>query len=379
MPGYTQQYLLALAIVASPTGVWSGQSHPPDQPPAPVATADLSASPPPSPTAGHPSRKEGYAGLRLTQSPRGVVVARVLPGPLAGASDTSTTIGQGDLIVSMNGKTLDVAGYVALVRSLVPGDKLQIAYRRKSGGEVHTIDVVLDDRARWSGTVGDGLAPGRIIPSLEPGDAEALLLANSDTLCLRRGLDTLLEALSAKQDSLLAPDTPAVVIQALRRPLSLDRVEARFAARIRPLAEPRPLVPTLLAIHRLMLDTLALPDVQARPGLSRELQAARHEYGPLAAELLTSLRDHLAFPETNLPSYLRLARAGPDIAASAAGTAAGSGAPLGGAGACRARGVGCTAADPGGAGHAAPRTSRGTRSCGNACRRRAMGSRRGRS
>ncbi len=150
---------------------------------------------------------------------------------------------------------------------MAPGDKLQIAYRRKSGGEVRTIDVVLDDRARWSGTVGDGLAPGRIIPSLEPGDAEALLLANSDTLGLRRGLDTLLEALSAKQDSLLAPDTPAAVIQALRRPLSLDRVEAGFAARVRPLAEPRPLVPTLLAIHRLMLDALDLPDVRsaARP------------------------------------------------------------------------------------------------------------------
>jgi len=317
VPRYARQWLLALAIVARPTGVWSGESHPPDQPRAPAATAQLSTGPRPPPTANRPSRKEGYAGLRLTQSPRGVVVARVLPGPVAGTGDISTTIGPGDLIVSMNGRSLDVAGYVALVRSLAPGETLQIAYRPKSGGDVRTIDVVLDDRARWSGTIGDGLAPGRVVPRPEPGDTEALLLAESDALDLRHGLDALLAALNTKQDALLAPDTPALVVQALRRPLSFDRAEAAFAARVRPLGAPRPLVPTLLTIHRLILDALALPDVQARPDLSGELQAARHQYGPLAAKLLTTLRDQLSFPDTNLPSYLRLARAGSDIAASA--------------------------------------------------------------
>ncbi len=85
----------------------------------------------PAPAAPEPpARKAAYAGLGLRSNPEGVVVVGVQPGPFGGDGSKSPSIWRGDLIVSMNGQSLDLAGYIRLIRSLSPGDTLEVMYRR---------------------------------------------------------------------------------------------------------------------------------------------------------------------------------------------------------------------------------------------------------
>ena len=116
-----------------------------------------------------PIRKRGYAGLALRQNPEGVVVVAIQPGPFGGDGFKSPSIWRGDLIVSMNGQSLDAVGYYQLLRSTAAGDTVQLIYRRAANadpyagvprgdpdGEERSVEIVLDDLARWTGTLGQG-------------------------------------------------------------------------------------------------------------------------------------------------------------------------------------------------------------------------------
>jgi hypothetical protein len=275
--------------------------------------------------------KPGFSGLGLRQNPEGAVVVRVQPGPFSGDGFKSPSIWRGDLIVSMNGQSLDAAGYAELLKSLAAGDALRVVYRRGSSadpysavphgdpnGEERTIEIVLDDSEKWSGTIGQGLAPGHVIPPAPAGEFEDLVLARAEELGLRGapgGVDALLASLSEAQQKLLAPNSLPAVVQALQRPLSLDRVEAGIASQVRPLAERQSLQQSLLAIQSFILQTLGLEDLQAQPDIAVRLAAAKRDYGQRAVSLVKwTLHDSGALgPE--LPQYLELMRAGPEIAA----------------------------------------------------------------
>lgn len=294
----------------------------------PEATAPRMDEPAAAPA---PIRKRGYAGLALRQNPEGVVVVAIQPGPFGGDGFKSPSIWRGDLIVSMNGQSLDAVGYYQLLRSLAAGDTVRLVYRRASnadpysgvphgdpGGEERSIEIVLDDVARWTGTIGQGLAPGRAAPAAQPGEFEELILGKAAQLGLRTapgGVDPLLANLASFQQKILAPQTLPAVIQALERPLSLDRIEADIASRVRPLAEGQSLQQTVLAVQRLLLSTLDLPDLRSDPDVSGKLTAARREYQRRAANLARGMRDESAPVGPDLPDYLELMRAGPHIAA----------------------------------------------------------------
>jgi len=276
-----------------------------------------------------PVKTPAYSGLRLRQNPEGVVVSGVLPGPLAGDGFQSASIWRGDLIVSLNGQALDVAGYRQLLSSLAAGDTLRVVYRRSSnsdphaalprgdpGGEERSIEIVLEDAARWRGTIGQGLAPGHVVDPAKPGEFEDFLLTNAEELGLRSapgGVGPLLAHLSGLQQSLLAPNSLPAVVQALRRPLSLDQVEAALASLARPLAEPQSLEQTLRICHQLLLRTLDVPDLQSGPDLEAKLSGVRRDYEQRAARLLKAMRDDPAPLGPDLPEYLELIRASPQI------------------------------------------------------------------
>jgi hypothetical protein len=286
----------------------------------------LRALPPRIPEGGG-GKGMAYAGLALRQNPEGVVVLGVQPGPFGGDGLKSPSIWRGDLIVSMNGRSLDAAGYGRLVRSLAPGDRLQLTYRRSShpdpgaaipvgdpSGEAHSVEIVLDDAARWHGTIGRG--PGRVLTPAENGEFEALILAQADELGLRRaagGLDALLTHLATLQQNLLDPNSVTAAAQALQRPLALDRVESDLAAEVRRLAAPQPLEQTLLAVHRLILRTLGLPDLQSQPDLELALSSARRDHEDAVAGLLQGLRDDSEGANQHFAQHLELMRASPRL------------------------------------------------------------------
>jgi hypothetical protein len=230
----------------------------------------------------------------------------------------------------MNGQSLDAAGYARLVRSLLPGDTLRVVYRRSRNadpeaavprgdpsGEERSVEVVLDDAARWRGTLGQGLGPGRVIAPAGAGEFEDLVLRKAEELGLRGsngGVDALVGRLALSRGRLDSNSLPAVV-HGLERPLSLDRVEAEIAAQVRPLAQPQPLQDTLLALHQFILRVLDLEDLQSQPDVALDLSAARREYERVAAGLLQSMRDGSVASSPEFPEYLQLMRASPQLVA----------------------------------------------------------------
>ena len=259
------------------------------------------------------------------------MVVRVQPGPFSGDGFKSPTIWRGDLIVSMNGQSLDTAGYAQLLKSLAAGDTLRVVYRRGSSadpysavphgdpnGEERTVEVVVGDPEKWSGTISQGLPPGQVIPPAPAGEFEDLVLAKAEELGLRSapgGLDALLANLFASQQKILAPNSLPAVVQAFQRPLSLDRVEAGIASQVRPLAEHQSLQQSLLAIHQVILQTLNLQDLQTQPDIAVRLAAAKRDYGQRAATLVKGTLHDSAALGPELPQYLELMRAGPELAA----------------------------------------------------------------
>jgi hypothetical protein len=276
-----------------------------------------------------PARVPGYAGIGLRDNPEGVVVATVRPGPLQGDGFTSPSLWRGDVIVSMNGQTLDAAGYGEVIRALDAGERLRIVYRRGAqadpftaipagdpAGEERTVEIVLDDARRWRSPLGKGLDAGRSVPLAEAGEFEADILNRADALGIRRmpgGADDVMTHIAGVQQRLLSPGTPTPVIQALTRPLSLDRVEAGIAAQVRPLAQHAPLPQTLLALHAFLLPTLDLPDLQQAPDLEARLAAARRDYAQRAQDLMRAMRsESVVGPQ--LPAHLEVVRAAPMLA-----------------------------------------------------------------
>jgi hypothetical protein len=276
-----------------------------------------------------PARRAAYAGLGLRQNPEGVVVVGVQPGPFGGDGSKSPSIWRGDLVVSMNGQSLDLAGYNRLVRSLAPGDTLRVVYRRAPNadpdaavprgdpnGEEHSVEVVLDDAANWTGTLGRGLGSGRVIAPAQAGELEDLVLSRAEELGLRSPpatLNALLAYLASLQQRLLDPNSVPAVVHTLERPLSLDRVEADIAAQVRPLAQPQPLHDSLLALHQFILRVLDLADFQSRPDAALELSWARRDYERVAASLLKGVRDGNATASEEFPQYLQLMRVSPQL------------------------------------------------------------------
>lgn len=222
-----------------------------------------------------PWSEQPFLGLSVRDTANGLVVGWVSPGPLGGRGFESTSgILRGDNIVSVDGEVVDAAGFKALVKARKPGDTLGIVYRRSpdasaesavprggEGGEQKTMTVVLGARGEWAGTIGRGLGD-RVIPLPEEGAFESLVLEAAAEVGAREGreaigggLDALLANLAKVQEDALDPNALPAVVNAFRRPLSVDVVEAAIAGAVR-----RAATGDLADVEALVLQVLDLPD-----------------------------------------------------------------------------------------------------------------------
>ncbi len=206
------------------------------------------------------------------------MIAGVGPGPLNGDGFRSPSIWRGDLVVTINGQPTSSAAWQQLLTSLPPGSPITLVYRRSKApdpmsavphgdpaGDPLTATFSLEPRARWTGTLGGPRRENENIPEAAEGEFERVLLARADQLQASQaegGLAALTPALAKLQGE--TPDTnqlPALV-NAFRRPLSLDAVEKPLAAAARQAltADPAQITPLI----NLALDNPMLPDAVMR-------------------------------------------------------------------------------------------------------------------
>ncbi len=220
----------------------------------------LALAPTPSPAgAARPQAAEitaePYIGVSVRDTADGPVVAWVYPGPAGGEGYTSQIgIQRGDNIDALHrGATANdetrvpiasASAFNDFVATLSPGEMLSIEARRSPeaqpnasipkggpGGETTTYSIRVADKDDWTGTIGRGLGE-RSLPAPREGEFEPLILAMAAEAGVRDaegGLDELLPYLARVQDTQLDPNSLACVVNAFRRPLSVDALERDIA------------------------------------------------------------------------------------------------------------------------------------------------------
>lgn len=278
-----------------------------------------------------------YAGLVLRDNPEGCVVSRVYPGPLGGDGLKSPSLWRGDLLVSVDGKKVDAKGFGALLAAHKPGDALVIVYRRGQDAEAHlgdavpsgdpagaehTLTLVLGAKSEWSGTIGMPLRPDAHVPEPLEGRYEARLLAEAEKAGIRGasdGVDKLLLHLRQTQDHVLDANSSPLVVNALRRPLSLDALEGGLATEVRRCADaaPRPgaLGPALERFVRTVIDGEFAPKSQSSaPVFLEAFRAEGERWRSEAQRLVAWHRDSVSIEPARAKEALALLRESPGIA-----------------------------------------------------------------
>ena len=197
-----------------------------------------------------PWSEQPFLGLSVRDTPQGLVVGWIAPGPLQGRGfESGVGIQRGDNVVSLDGTTLDRAGFRTAIAAHAPGDEITLVTRRApgaradaavpaggTGGTAATHKVRLGNRDEWSGTVGRGLG-GRAIPKVAMGAHDALVRdaarsvgAWTGTEAHGGGLEPLLTHLGAVQEKALDSNSLPAVVQAFRQPLACDVIEAALAS-----------------------------------------------------------------------------------------------------------------------------------------------------
>jgi len=117
-----------------------------------------------------PDEDEGYLGIRVADNAAGqLVVSWFFPGPFDGAGLTSNAfdIARPDVIVAVDGESMNAERFDKYIRGLAPGAEVTIDYRvaKRRGtanipaevgtnDEVRSITVTVDQRDDFTGTIG---------------------------------------------------------------------------------------------------------------------------------------------------------------------------------------------------------------------------------
>ncbi len=234
-----------------------------------------------------PWSERPFLGLSVRDTDQGLVVVWISPGPLGGRGvESDSGVQRGDNVVSVEGQAVDAAGFKALVEAQSPGDEITLVVRRSpeasadssvarggEGGEETTLTVQLGTRGAWAGTIGRGLG-GRVIPPPREGAYEALIreaAGQAGALAGREGvgggLDALLPYLAKIQEDALDPNALPAVVNAFRRPLSVDAVEAEIGEAVREAAGGDPAKVEALLLRVLDLEN---PDAVIREVMETE-------------------------------------------------------------------------------------------------------------
>lgn len=250
--------------------------------------AALIASADPASAAGRP-KHEGFAGLAFRDIPGGhVVITWIFPGPLGGKGlkCDGADLARPDLVVALDGAPPRSAKDAdAAIRAKAPGDTLHLDVRtaRQRGGTipdapdhedaVRRIDVVLADRAEWTGTIGMEAAtdlawtpPAGEPRLLDPADRTNVLGAAVDSLGLGAEVAKLTAAFRDWLPRYPDPHALSRVRAGFEDPFRLPEIARTTAA---PAADaPADPLGTAVRLFRASLDTEGrrAPRTHAKPG-----------------------------------------------------------------------------------------------------------------
>ena len=282
-----------------------------------------------------PWDEQPFLGLSVRDTDDGLVVGWVYPGPLGGSGfDSASGVKRGDNLVSINGQTVDAGGFKDLVSSLAVGDEVSLVLRRSAdanpdasvpkggqGGEPFTVTVALGSRDQWSGTIRRGLG-NRTIPDPGKGEFEAMILDRArqvGILDADGGVAKLLDYLIGIQNDNLDPNALPAVVNAFRRPLSVDAVEAAIAGDVRGVGEDQngsmgPLLRRFLQVNQSESDGKENSVRSSLPGglhaMTGPMQAQR---AAQARRLVRALRDSVYIFDQHAGDSISLIRSSPDL------------------------------------------------------------------
>lgn len=275
---------------------------------------------------------QAYSGITVRDNPEGLVVAWVRPGPCNGTGEKSDSVWRHDLIVSVNGRSLDADGFRSLMDDSSPGQTIDIVVRRADEVDMNRavptgdpkgrelrFSITLADPDEWTGTIGRGLA-GREIPPAEPGAFEEEILAlaaETGVLEADGSLTDLMTSLQRVQQQNLDPNSLPAVVQSFQRPFSADAIEARIAALAKEAAGGSLDAIGSLVAHALDLVPPTAEQVNQRfaeEGTLNEywmqLVQQRNAESPAAESLLRALRDSVTIAGPDFQSHLAVIHAG---------------------------------------------------------------------
>ncbi|MFM7133478.1 MAG: hypothetical protein ACKO0W_04085 [Planctomycetota bacterium] len=171
---------------------------------------------------------QSYLGLQAVDHADGLLVMRVLPGPLEGEIFSSPTISRGDFLVSIDGEPATQESLAAVARR-APGAEVRIAYREGAArsapyrldpnGPLHEVVVAVEPQDDWRGTHGSADLPPLVALPLA-GDVPRDDFA--------RGLAALGPAARARADAIAA--ALAKLPERDRDPTTPPLLRAMFAA-----------------------------------------------------------------------------------------------------------------------------------------------------
>ena len=231
-------------------------------------------------------KAEGYSGLAFRDIAGGqVVVSWIYPGPLDGDGFVAhrADLARPDLVVALNGDPPRSARSAQeRIRTMAPGDTLRLDVRtsRRRGGAiadtldheegVRRIDVVLEDRATWAGTIGSKPARETPLPRLDeprlvdPRDPANALGAAVAALQLGAAVDTLAGVFAQWQEDFPDAHSLSHVRAAFADPFRLPEIARSVTA---PAAgAPEDPMGTALQLMRHALDASRGSDRAARSG-----------------------------------------------------------------------------------------------------------------
>lgn len=306
----------------------------------PLTLGLLSLAPTPHATpasAVHARLDAAYAGLSLRDTPNGTVVSWVGPGPFGGDGYRSDSLWRGDWIASVNERAVTAESFRALLQALAPGDELRVVFRRRPDAEEHigdavpsgdpageerSVKVVLAARSAWSGTLEGPLRADVFIGEAREGAHEREILARAAKAGLRElpdGVDALLAHVKSVQERQLDANASPWVVQALRRPLSLDAVEEQLAGAVRGFAlrakSPAESFTACAELVRFALD--GTRDARATPERaagSRAVAEDAAQWREVALDVVRAHRDSVSLPPALAERGLALVRASPSLA-----------------------------------------------------------------
>ncbi len=140
-----------------------------------------------------PWSEQGFCGLALRDIPGGrTVVSWIFPGPLKGEGLTAPDfdLARPDLVDAVDGRRMNAEQFKKYVRGKTPGETIRIDVRKSNarGGtipetldhedEIRRVEITLESRDEWSGTIGRNRERDEI--AWRPEGARTPLLAPDD-------------------------------------------------------------------------------------------------------------------------------------------------------------------------------------------------------